>query len=456
MPNISGLYTALSGMNAQRRVLDVTAHNVANQATEGYHRQRVDLRAVGVSDVATVFAGRDIRVGGVDATAVTRMIDNLAEDRALRQTATYGGTQTMRANLDRIEMTFPEPSENGIAAQLDELWASWSDLSSDPDNPVVRSQLLDRARGVIEALGRASADLDAVSDSSARQVPSMANEVNNLADRIAKLNQAIVGSGDNANGLLDQRDLLVKELAGLTGAVSRPAANGAVDVTINGRAIVSGPRAEPVNGSTGTFIWVTDGATVSAPPSRMAALAKTINDVVPRYRAALDDVAATLVTQVNALHTTGYDLSGATGLNFFDPAKLTAQSISLSSDVDGQPEKVAAGAPAFPGPVAPGLFDGDLARQLATLADGAGGPGMKYQSMVAALGSEARTATQRDVVQSEMTLAANIRADSVGGVSIDEEMANLMSAQRAYAASARVLTSVDEMLGVLMRTGAGR
>ncbi|MFT5025812.1 MAG: flagellar hook-associated protein FlgK, partial [Ilumatobacter sp.] len=192
MPNISGLYTALSGMNAQRRVLDVTAHNVANQATEGYHRQRVDLRAVGVSDVATVFAGQDIRVGGVDATAVTRMIDNLAEDRALRQTATYGGTQTMRANLDQIEMTFPEPSENGIAAQLDELWASWSDLSSAPDSPVVRSQLLDRARGVIDALGRASADLNGVSDSAARQVPSMANEVNNLAGRIAELNQAIV------------------------------------------------------------------------------------------------------------------------------------------------------------------------------------------------------------------------------------------------------------------------
>jgi flagellar hook-associated protein 1 FlgK len=284
----------------------------------------------------------------------------------------------------------------------------------------------------------------------------MANEVNNLAGRIAELNQAIVGSGNNANGLLDQRDLLVKELAGLTGAVSRRAANGAVDVTINGRAIVSGPRAEPVDGSTGMFIWAADGTTVSAPPSQMAALAKTINDVVPRYRAALDDVAATLVTQVNSLHTTGYDLFGETGLNFFDPTKLTAQSISLSSDVDGQPEKVAAGAPVFPGPVAPGLFDGDLARQLATLADGAGGAGMKYQSMVAALGSEARTATQRDVVQSEMTLTANIRADSVGGVSIDEEMANLMSAQRAYAASARVLTSVDEMLGVLMRTGAGR
>ncbi len=60
------------------------------------------------------------------------------------------------------------------------------------------------------------------------------------------------------------------------------------------------------------------------------------------------------------------------------------------------------------------------------------------------------------MVQSELTLTANIRADSVGGVRIDEEMANLMSAQRAYAASARVLTSVDEMLGVLMRTGAGR
>lgn len=457
MANISGLYTALSGMNAQRRVLDVTAHNVANQATPGYHRQRAELSAVGVGSVAALFAGPDVRVGGVDVTNITRIIDGLAENRALRENAMHGGTQTMRTNLDRIELAFPEPSDYGIAAKLDDYWAGWSDVSSQPDDPAIRAQLLDRAQGVIDALGRASADLNEISDSSAKQIVSLANEVNELAGRIAQLNQTIVGSTSAPNDLLDQRDLLVKELAGLTGAVSRPSAGGAVDVTIGGRAIVSGPRAEPVDGSAGTFVWASDGQPVAAPPSRIASLTKTITDVVPRYLASLDDVAATLVTQVNALHSTGYDVSGTTGRDFFDPTGVTAATISLSADVAGQPMNIAAGAPVLPGPVAPGPLDGELARQLAALSESATGPGVKYETMVGGLGIEARSASQRDVVQAQLALAANTRAESVGGVNIDEEMANLISAQRAYEASARVLTTVDEMLGVLLRTGlAGR
>jgi flagellar hook-associated protein 1 FlgK len=452
MPNISGLYTALSGMNAQRRVLDTTAHNIANQTTKGYHRQRVELQAITNGPAAAVFAGTIPSVGGVIEVGVTRMIDQLAENRATRESAMHGGTQTTRTNLDRIELAFPEPSDNGIAAQLDAFWSGWSEVSSQPDDPAVRSQLLERSRSLIDALGRASAELDAVRNSSAAEVQSLAVEANDLASRIATLNQTIVASPGRANDLMDQRDLLVKDLAELTGATSRPSAGGAVDVTIGGRAIVSGPRTEAVDGSTGTFVWA-DGSPVAAPASRMASLTSTINDVVPRYQTMLDGVASTLVTQVNALHVTGYDLSGTTGRNFFDPANVTATTISLSSDVAGQPDNIAAGAPVFPGPVAPGVYDGELARQLADLADSATGPGTKYRTLVSTLGIEARGATQRDVVQAQVSLAANNAAESVGGVNLDEEMASLVATQRAYEASARVLTSVDEMLGVLLRTG---
>ena len=139
--------------------------------------------------------------------------------------------------------------------------------------------------------------------------------------------------------------------------------------------------------------------------------------------------------------------------NFFDPANLTASTISLSADVDGLPDNIAAGAPVLPGPVAPGVFDGELARQLADLADSATGPGTEYRSLVSTLGIEARGASQRDVVQAQVTLAANNQAESVGGVNLDEEMASLVATQRAYEASARVLTSVDQMLDVLLRTG---
>ena len=188
-------------------------------------------------------------------------------------------------------------------------------------------------------------------------------------------------------------------------------------------------------------------------PVELASLTKTIADVVPRYRAALDGVASSLVTEVNALHTTGYDLAGTTGLNFFDPANTTAATLSLSADVAGQPGRVAAGAPVFPGPTAPGPFDGELARDIAAIAERASGPDSDYRSLVNTLGLEVRNAIRSDDVQAQVALAAANDAESVGGVSIDEEMANLMVAQRAYEASARVMTVVDDLLGVLMRTG---
>mgnify|MGYP000981242197 FL=1 len=99
---ISGLYTALSGLNAQRRVLDVTAHNVANEATPGYHRQRVELQPNGVASVAAVFAGPGTNAGGVNVLGVTRVIDQFAEARLLREAAVHSGAKETAAALGRV------------------------------------------------------------------------------------------------------------------------------------------------------------------------------------------------------------------------------------------------------------------------------------------------------------------------------------------------------------------
>lgn len=453
MPSISSLNTAISGMHAQSLVLDTTAHNLANQRTQGYHRQRVVLEAAGVGGTAGLFAGTSGGLKGVEAVAVQRIIDGFAEARASRESAAHAGTQTLASNLARIEAVFGEPATDGLAAQLDEFWAGWSDVSTHPDDLAVRTQLLARTQGLIDTLGGAVAGLDGIEADARNQVGQIALDVNDLAARIADLNASIAASGGTANDLLDQRDLLVNQLGALAGAVARPAASGQVDVYLGGRAIVVGTTARTIDGTGGVAVWSTDGAPVNATPSRLASLTKTIADVIPRYRAALDGVASSLVTEVNALHTTGYDLAGATGLNFFDPANTTAATISLSADVAGQPDRVAAGAPVLPGPTAPGPFDGELARDIAAIAERASGPDSDYRTMVNTLGLEVRNALRADDVQSQVALAAANDADSVGGVSIDEEMANLMVAQRAYEASARVMTVVDDLLGVLMRTG---
>ena len=447
---LSGLYTALSGMNAQRRVLDVTAHNVANEATDGFHRQRVELKPAGVASVAAVFAGTGANVGGVDVVDVTRITDQLAEDRLVHESSAKAGTDTLRTNMERIELAFLEPSEDGIAALLDDFWGGWTDLSSLPGDPAIRSQMLERSQTLIDALHRASADLDQIELTARNDVISLADDVNDLADRIAQLNSAIAGSAATPNDLLDQRDVLLKDLAELTGAVGRPGPGGQVDVSIGGRTIVSGTIVQQVDGAGGVLRWVGDGSVVATPPSRAASLVETIDVVVPRYRTALDDVAAAFVTEVNAVHSVGYDTSGTTGSNFFDPLGVTASSIAISVDVAGQPNRIAAGAPVFPGPTAPGALDGEQARAIAGLADSSTGPAAAYRSMVADLGVAVRAARRRDDIQGQVTTAAEAQTRSVGGVSIDEEMANLIAAQRAYEASARVLTTVDQLLGVLM------
>lgn len=453
MVSISSMYTALSGMNAQRKVLDVTAHNIANESTPGYHRQRVDLRPIGVSSVAAVFAGQGSRVGGVDVIGVQRLVDQLAENRFLSETGAQGGTSTMRATMEAVELTFPEPSDDGLAAILDDFFGGWSDVASRPGDPATRTQLLERAQTTVDALHRADADLRSVSDSAKGAVIDLASDVNAIAKQVAELNKAITGSANAANDLSDQRDALIRQLSELAGADPRPQESGTVDVYIGGRAVVSGNFVFALDGAGGQLRWADDGTNVVAPPSKAASLAATINDVVPRYQTMLDGVAAQIVTQINSLHTTGYDPTGATGMNFFDPAGVTARSIAISSDVAGQPNKIAAGAPVLPGPTAPGPLDGEQARAIAALAGAATGPGASYRALVSTLGVEARAAVRRDAIQGTVTAAAEATAAEVGGVSLDEEMANLVASQRAFEASAKVLNTIDDLLGTLINLG---
>lgn len=458
MVSISTFYTALSGMNAQRKILDVTAHNIANESTSGYHRQRVELRPIGVSSVAAVFAGQNSRVGGVDVVGVTRIVDQLAENRLRAETGAQGGTKAMRTTMEAIELAFPEPSEDGLAAVLDDFFGGWSDLAARPGDNATRSQLLERAETLVDTIHRTAADLQTVSDTAKGAVTDLASDVNSIARQLAQLNGAITGSANAANDLSDQRDELIRQLAQLTGADARPQTSGNVDIYIGGRAVVSGTTVFDVAGTGGQLTWASDGQAVVAPPSRAASLAATINDVVPRYMTMLDGVASQVVSQINTLHTAGYDPTGTTGLNFFDPAGVTATTIAISSDIAGQPGKIAAGAPVLPGPTAPGPLDGEQARAIASLASSATGPGTTYQSLVSALGVESRAAIRRDAVQETVLSAAQTTASEVGSVSLDEEMTSLMAAQRAYEANARVLTVVDDLMGTLIeRTGlAGR
>lgn len=445
MPNISSLNTPLSAMRAQRQILDVTARNIANATTPGYHRQRVDLSNPNTTGVGGVGGNN-----GVDVSGVTRSADDLIMSRVATEEGGRAAADTTATTLRRIEELFPEPTDHGLSAKLDAYWAAWTQVANNPGNMTARSALLSKAGTVVDGLRRGVQDLTTVADNAKTRMLGIASEVNDLTARLVTFNQTVASQPNPSADLLDQRDQLITNITKLTGAVTKVTDTGEVNVFIGGRQVVGGGYAAQLEASTGTLRFAGDNQVVLMTSGEGASVSATINDVVPRYIAALDDIASTLVTTVNALHVAGYGQDSVSGRNFFDPTATTAATIAISADVAGQPSKIGAGEPKMPGPTAPGVLDGEQARKLAALASSATGASSKYQTMIGSLSVESNSAKQRAAVQTTIADNAVRDADSVGSVSIDEEMTQMMEAQRAFQAASKVLGTVDEMLGFLI------
>jgi flagellar hook-associated protein 1 FlgK len=468
MSDFAALNTALSGLLAHRRVLEVIGHNVANATTEGYSRRRAELSPVSAAPVGGVFSRSDRHGGGVEVSDVVRVRDEFMEARAQEEHGLLGRTAVEATVLARIEDVLPEPSDVGLAAQLAEFWAGWDDLANTPGDLSTRTALLERAETLALSLHRAADELVALRDGQLDEAMSLVEQVNATSVRIAELNdeiRAATAAGIDAHDLADERDRLVLDLGSLTGAVARPGEMGAVDVFLDGSTLVRGNRAElltvaeagPLPGplaATGLqevqVRWAIDGSALRVQQGRLGGVVNGTNSLVPEVLADLDGVAATLVANVNALHQGGQGLDTVldVSLDFFDPTGTRASTIALSSDVAGQPSRIAAAT------LGAGALDASVAQQLAALATAATGADVAYQNMIGNLAVEAQAADRRDRVQDLVVRQVDDARISVSGVNLDEELTAMVQEQRAYEAAARLLTTVDEMLDVLInRTG---
>lgn len=489
MSDFAALNTALTGLLAHRRAMEVIGHNVTNAATEGYSRRRADLQSAGAGVVPGVFSRYDRPGGGVEVAGIVRIRDEFLEARMLRE---HGMGEMLTAQseiLDRIEMSFPEPSETGIARQLAEMWAAWDDVANQPGSLSTRVALIERSVTVAQELNRAASELDIAHSNSVSRVDALVAEVNATAARVAELNDKIqdaTAAGLHPHDLSDQRDQLIERLAELAGVTTRQGELGSMDVFLGGSALVRGDRSETLevqqgggvdppsltaNGlfQTTGIVWSKDGYDTTVAGGEIAGLLHGLNTTIPHYLEQLDGVARKLAEQVNTLHTSGFDLDGAAGVDFFTDnagsavlSDISARNIRVSDQLTGHPERIAASAtyafdPADP-TVPPVSTGGDLgagiAQQLATVGDGADSPDAVYEELIGSLGVESQALQRRSLIQAEVTRQVDESRESVRGVSIDEEMVSLVQSQRAYEASARLMTAVDEMIDTLVnRTG---
>jgi len=430
--SFAGLQTALRGLLAQQRGLDVTSHNIANANTVGYTRQEAALvaaRALPV-EAGALASGAGAFIGqGVEVEAYRRLRDGFLDLQYRAQSMALGGHEASAAALGNIEAAINEPGEHGINALLGQFWKAWSDVGSYPESASARQALVTHGESLAGAIRQLDARLTSVAaDATAEygQIVGPSGPIQTAAREIQQLNIAIsdaVRGGRAPNDLLDRRDVLLDELSQY-GQVSTSDADGdgALEVSFGGAAL-------PLVPGTGTPNWP---QALTTPGGRLGALI----DLGPRmdgYRAQLNQVATALQTSVNAIH-------GAPA--FF---AATAGSEAATITVAIAASAVRAGSAGTAG-------SNDVALQIAALRGGAAD--QRYADLIGRIGADSASVLRQLATSQALVDNAETRRQEVAGVAMDEEVTNMIRFQRGYQASARVMNAVDEMMDQLInRTG---
>jgi flagellar hook-associated protein 1 FlgK len=443
-----GLQTSLRGLLAQQRMLDTTGHNIANASTKGYSRQEATLVASPalIVPAGSLASGAGAHIGsGVDVETFRRIRDQFV-DLQFRSQNTNLGEWAARANaLDAAELSLAEPGENGINEQLARFWDAWADVANAPVDPAAKQALVEQAGALADAFVTVRAQIAMARDQGMAEYATLSGptgEVALAAQDLAGLNDQIkryITAGDIPNDLLDRRDLLIDRLSQFGQVSITEQADGTVDVAFVDTAAAA-TTYPIVTGTTATWTGPPAGDAWS-PGGRLGGLleASRSGGTLDGYLADVDAVATSVATLVN----------GAYGATFFETGLggdgFSGATLRVEASLDADPRAV------DPGSGNAGSNDRALA--VAALRDHAS-IDRAYQAFVAKVGAQVRDARRQEANAQVLTDAVENRRQSVSGVSLDEEMANMVRFQRSYQASARAMSTMDEMLDVLInRTG---
>jgi flagellar hook-associated protein 1 FlgK len=427
IPTLQGLQTALSGLLAEQQALDVTGHNIANANTEGYSRQSAVLetnQAIPIPALSSI-TGQGAQLGtGVTVETYTRIRNSYLDAQWRTQNTALSGASTQAEELTQAQGAFNEPSSTGISSQLSAFWSAWNSLAASPNSEAAKAGVVAAGERLASAFNQLSGQLATISSQAgeqyaARTAPS--GEVQDMANQVAQLNGQIKlaeQAGQPPNDMLDRRDLLLDKLSVLASVTVTQQQNGTDTVTF-------GDAAKPL----------VEGTTVSWPQTLTSAAGGQLGALLgltapggtlSSIQNELDTVAASVAGSVNALHTSTPFFSGATAATLAVAVKPSQVQTSSTGTAGGN----------------------DVALAIAGLRGGAADQG--YSALVEQVGSSVQGAQNEQTnLQTVLTTIGNQR-QSVSGVSLDEEMTNLISFQRGYQASARTLTAMDAMLETLI------
>jgi len=476
---MSGLFGVLDvagrGLLVAQQGINTTSNNIANVNTPGYSRQRQ------IVESSLPLKRPNGNLGtGAEQTSVERMADAFIQSQIVRQKASSGSTDVQASALASIEQVFNEQQGQGIGAALSGLYESFSELAAAPQDgaPVERETLRASAQTTIEVLHAADAQLRAQQAGAQQAIDVMVPEINRLTSRIADLNRQIQESGGSApnNELLDQRDLAIRTLAekinintfvdGNSQIVLLPSGMPLVEGTIVNELVSIQDTTNPFDATFTRIGFPNGGSTVDVTDDigggELGGLLRVRDTLLPSAIRSLDTIAYNLAQSVNAVHNAGTGLDGTVG-NFFAAlpgVEDAAQNIELDANILARTEAIAAGLTTARGDNRNAIVLAELRNSTSAIflpgdpPGPASGPSRSLlahtASIVADIGQQSATMQSSREQDTRLTEILENRRDELSGVSLDEEVTQLVQLQAAFQANARVMQTVDRLLESLL------
>jgi len=454
---MGGLNAALNSgrtsLQTNQKAIEITGLNVANVNTEGYSRQTPHLTPYPALSFGDYFIGTGVTVGSVKRSHDVFLAGQI-KDKAMES----GLENSMLNPLAELERVIGI-GEGSLSDEFDQFFDAWRQLSTNPGGEVERQAVLQRG----ELIGRAFSNIYREIQQSVKNInstiTSKVDGVNLALEEVAQLNtriSALEMSGQDANSDRDRRDMLLKSLATSIGATTFETSTGAASVQLpNGMPLVEMGKANQIGAvlsGTEVNLRLSFGAT-TLPLDRTSLGGEfrglyDVRDVmIPDVVNRLDQLAFEFATAVNTAHQGGTGLDGSTGTDFFiQPLAITDASSNLQMNIN-LTSQIAAGTTDAPGDNRNALSILLLEQQQVLGNDTFVSFYGKIASSVGVEAARNRQAAQG--YKDSLVQLENMR-DGIDGVSLEEEMINLLKYQRGFEASARFLSTVDEMMAVLM------
>lgn len=440
----ASLATALSGLSAEQGALEATTNNVANVNTPGYTRE------------VPVFVTKDpvvmgqLTLGtGVDLQSIASMRDLILESQIQQETQTQGQLSALVSALTEAQTSFTSTSGD-IGTAISNFFDSVNQLSTSPADLSLRQGVLTAAVNVASAFNVASNNLASQRTNLDGSVEQTVSQVNQLTSQIAQLNTQISrleNAGQSAGTFLDQRTQLIDQLSSLIDVSVVPTDNTITLTTANGTALVAGQQSFALStqmDSSGVHHIFAHGKDITSTivSGQLGGLIQARDQQIPGIQTQLDTLAAGFANAVNGVQTTGYDSNGSAGVNLFNAPPASGAASTLSVAIT-DPALVAASSDGTRG--SNGNIEAMYALRNQAVINGQS-PTDYYSGIVFNVGNAASNANAEQSASSLVLQQLNDQRSSVSGVSLDEEAANLMRYQQAYAASAQVVSTINSML----------